>query len=420
MQKRIAIIGGGAAGMMVAATLLEDEHLTHRQIHLFEKNSKLGAKVIISGGGRCNVTTGFFKMNELLPKYPRGAEFLQPALEQFGPRAIRRWFEAHGVPLKEEEDKRIFPVSDDGKDIVRVFEELFARGGVQVHLKEGVKEITRQWTTFQIVTDQKTTEVDAVVLTTGGNAYAHTGSTGDGYARARTMGHTITPLGPSLNSFLTAEEWLHGCSGISFPDASLCAWGVHLISWTPIPQSRWPILLTHFGLSGPAVFAFSSHIPYEKVSKAEPYTVYLQPVATLDKERRNNLFTKRAVETPTKEIGSMLRAYMPKKFVDTLLGYHLFDPHMKVGNMTKKNRLFLSTLLWWYIILQLIQRRPGDEFVTAGGVSRDEIDPETGQSRLVPWLYFAGEILDVDGYTGGYNLTSSRAMGRLVGKHLWR
>lgn len=408
--KRIAIIGGWAAGMMVAATLLERQDLA-ADIHLFEKNSRLGAKVIISGGGRCNVTTGCFKMQDLLPKYPRWAAFLKPALEQFWPRAIRRWFESHGVSLKQEADGRIFPVSDNGKDIVGVFETLFANGRVQVHLKEGIETITytpaAQGPLFQLTTSQWIYEMDMVVLTTGGNAYAHTGSTGDGYARARGMGHTITPLGPSLNSFLTAETWLHGCSGSSFPDAQLN---------TSTMCTSWPVLLTHFGISWPAVFAFSAHIPYEQISKDQPYQVNLQLDASRGFDQRLQQFTERAVTTPKKELGNLLRQGLVKKVVDAILAHFGYDPHLPIGNLSKLQRGALARLFGDGIPLELIQRRPGDEFVTAGGVSLDEIDPQTGQSRKVPWLYFAGEILDVDGYTGGYNLTSSRAMGAAVGR----
>lgn len=406
---------------MVAATLLEREYLTpdpsptrrgELEIHLFEKNSRLWAKVIISGGGRCNVTTGFFKMQELLPKYPRGATFLKPALEQFWPRAIRRRFETHGVPLKQEEDGRIFPVSDDGKDIVAVFEQLFGQRGVQMHLKERVQTIARSAQWFQITTDKHAYTFDAVVVTTGGNAYAHTGSTGDGYAWARGLGHTITPLGPSLNSFLTNDQWLHACSGISFPDAQLTA------EKNSSVRVRWAVLLTHFGLSGPAVFAFSSHIPYEQVTKEQPYSIFFQPEASRGVPERTEQLTQRAIATPKKELGNLLRQWSVRKFVETILVQYGFDPHMHIGNISKQQRAQLATLLGKGIPLTLIQRRPGDEFVTAGGVSLEEVDPASWHSRLVPWLYFAGEILDVDGYTGGYNLTSSRAMGRLVGKSI--
>lgn len=409
---------------MVAASLLERDDID-AEMYLFEKNSRLWAKVIISGGGRCNVTTGFFKKKELLDKYPRGAVFLETALEKFWPRAIRRWFEAQGVPLKEEEDHRIFPVSDDGKDIVAVFEKLFRDDKrMHLHLKEWVLEITPPTSPpllirgehslstqcFIVTTEKGNYEFDAIVLTTGGNAYAHTGSSGDGYAWARNLGHSITRLWPSLNSFLTAETWLHSCSGNSFADAILkISHGIAV---------RWPILLTHFGISWPATFAFSSHIPYEQVSKEQPFSVLIQVDALYNNQQRQQRFVQRASENPKKELGTLLRDSLTKKFVEAFLLYYRVEPHTLIGNLRKDERLRLASLLGDGIPLSLIQRRPGDEFVTAGGVCLDEVDEKTGESKICPWLYFAGEILDVDGYTGGYNLTSSWALGRLVGKSI--
>lgn len=393
---------------MTAATLLERTDIHETQIHLFEKNSKLWAKVIISWWWRCNVTTGFFKMQELLPKYPRWADFLKPALEQFWPRAIKRWFEAHDVPLKQEDDGRIFPVSDNGKDIVWVFERLFWQWWIHVRAKESVlKIISHQKEWFQVHTSKGVEEFTTIVIATWWNAYAHTWSSGDAYARVRALWHTITPLWPSLNSFLTKEERLHQCSGISFPDAVLMQWAI---------QTRWPMLLTHFGLSWPAVFAFSAHIPYEQVTKENPYTLCWKPDATKDKHTWLTILTNYAQK---KEISSVFREYFPKKFVDAVLSAYGYDAHLMVGNCPKTMRVALATLFGEGIPLTLIQRRPWDEFVTAGGVCLDEVDHNTWQSRLVPWLYFAGEVLDIDGYTWGYNLTSSRAMGRLVWKKIW-
>lgn len=405
---KIAIIGWWAAGLMTAATLLERTDIGDMQIHLFEKNSKLWAKVIISGWWRCNVTTGFFKMQELLPKYPRWADFLKPALEQFWPRAIKRWFETHGVPLKQEADGRIFPVSDNGKDIVWVFEHLFVQWCIEIHYKESVQDITFDKNTwFFLQTTLARYEFDTVVIATWWNAYSHTWSSGDAYTRARTLWHTITPLWPSLNSFLTQDERLYSCSGISFPHSVLTQWMI---------QTRWPLLLTHFGISWPTVFAFSAHIPYVTITKEQPFTLYWQPDATKDKNSWLSIMTNYEQK---KEIGSVFRDYFPKKFVDAVFTHCWYDAHMFVGNCTKTMRLALATLFGDGIPLTLIQRRPWDEFVTAGGVALNEVDQNTWQSLLVPWLYFAGEVLDIDGYTWGYNLTSSRAMGRLVWKKIW-
>lgn len=417
-HKTIAVVWWWAAGMMVVATLLEKWY-SWENILLFEKNSRLWAKVIISGGWRCNVTTGNFKTKELLHYYPRGAIFLQYALKVCSPRAIRRWFEQQGVPLKEEQDKRIFPVSDDGKDIVGVFERIFAQEHVQVKLKESVVDIEKvseetQDVSFVLTTDATKYHVDAVVLTTWWHAYAHTWSTGDGYAFARALWHTITPLWPSLNSFKIADSRLSSCSGISFSDAILTT-NDHAGEKKEVV---WPVLITHFGLSGPAVFALSSHVPFVSLSPQAPLKVVMRIDATKSYEWWWNMLRDASSQSPKKEIGTILREYMPRKFVEVLLAELSIQVHSALSMFRKEDRKLLARTLWEGIVLHFVQRRPWDEFVTAWGVSLDEVDPKTWWSRVCSWLYFAWEILDIDGYTWGYNLTASWSMGRVVGEAL--
>ena len=223
MKNTVAIIGWWAAGMMVAATLAQRKIDNDRngQILLFEKNKSLGAKVIISGGGRCNLTTWYTKRSQLQSKYTRGWEFFETSLKKFTPRSVKKRFEEHWVPCKIEEDMRVFPVSNDGKDVVKMFEKLLGDWWVQIYYKEPILDILKSGEWFVLTSADGLYTVDKVVLTTGGNAFAHTGSTGDGYHFARSLGHTITPLWPSLNSFVTQQEWIHALSGLSFPDAAI-------------------------------------------------------------------------------------------------------------------------------------------------------------------------------------------------------
>ena len=202
---KVAIIGGGAAGLMAAAALTEMN--PSADIWLIEKNNGLGKKVIISGGGRCNVTTGIRDIRTVLTKYPRGTKFLSKAMYAFSPEAVYNWFEAHGVPMKIEEDLRAFPQSNNGEDVVRAFEDLFGDSSVRIMLKAQVTHVEKDSAGYKITfkDGQAPMIVDNVVLTTGGQAYRHTGSTGDGYAFAMELGHTITPLAPSLNAFTTKE-----------------------------------------------------------------------------------------------------------------------------------------------------------------------------------------------------------------------
>ena len=392
--------------MMAAAALIESN--AHCTIHLFEPNTSLGVKVVISGGGRCNVTTGIRKPHILKKKYTRGGDFLKAALSKFGPEAVYNWFEDRGVPLKTEDDLRVFPRSNDGKDVVAVFDRLFAQSTAQLHFKSRVKTITNHDDHFWIRTKDSKTPVDYVVIATGGNAYRKTGSTGDGYQFAEYFGHTITPLGPSLNSFLTKEDWSKLLSGIALPHAKIYFGNTNI---------EGPFLFTHFGISGPLTFAFSSHIAHTTITKENPYVIRLVLDATIQPHEWKT--TLGAVKTNgKKQIKTVLSTYFPQRLAQTLLELTNISPQTTLTAVSTEKRKQLLHLLTNGIQITLTARRAGDEFVTAGGVSTDEINPQTMESLLQPGLYFAGEVMDIDGVTGGFNLQSSWATGRLAGQSI--
>jgi len=409
---RIAIIGGGAAGLMAAATLLEEG--VHAEIHLFEKNKILGQKVIISGGGRCNVTTGIHDKQILRKKYTRGADFLVPAISAFSPKQVMSWFEGHGVPLKTEDDLRVFPKSDDGHDVVGAFERLFREGKLQMRLGEAVKAITPVNKGFSLETTAGAESFDIVVVTTGGNAYRHTGSTGDGYAFAKACGHTITPLGPSLNSFEIIESWPKTLSGLSLTKARLEA----IASDGQKKSATGPLLFTHFGVSGPVVFALSSHLAFTPVSARTPILVSLIPSADQTFESWDTWMKKTFHGGGSLLLRSALAEHLPRRLVEQLLILAKIDPDQTGASITKEKRRQLLHLLSGSLKLAFAARRPGDEFVTAGGVELAEVDPKTMQSLKTPGLFFAGEVLNIDGVTGGFNLQASWATGRLAGKSI--
>jgi predicted Rossmann fold flavoprotein len=404
----IAIIGGGAAGMMAAASARATN--PEAKILLLERNNGLGKKVIISGGGRCNVTTGIHDIDILLTKYPRGNPFLKTAFIQFPPNEVYRWFEEHGVPLKTQADNRVFPQSDDGHDIVRVFNEFFAEHAVDVRLNThvtGIEKIDGKFV-FLLRDHVSPLIVDRLILTTGGQAYRQTGSTGDGYAFAQSLGHTITPLAPSLNSFFTKETWPTLLSGVSFTNATITAHRSSVQSFTG------PFLFTHKGISGPAVFALSSLVAFETYGPQNPLNITINffPQKTHTQMLAD---LKRSMEThPKKTVLNILATFVPKSLTDIIATNLNINEQRRAAEIGKKDLALIATWLT-ALPLTVVGRGAGDEFVTAGGVPTEEVDPTTMQSLITPGLFFAGEILNVDGFTGGFNLQASWAAGRLAG-----
>lgn len=408
---RVGIIGAGAAGMMCAATLQEEN--PSAEIFLIERNDGLGKKVIISGGGRCNVTTGIHDVKTVLKKYPRGERFLTSAMYAFPPTAVYGWFESHGVPLKTQEDARVFPVSDDGKDIVRVFERLFEKSGVHVLLKTAVTAVEKSSDGFVISFKENKAPltVDVLVLTTGGQAYRQTGSQGDGYAFATALGHTITPLAPSLNAFFTKETWPARISGLSFAHATITA------KREKHPHFTGPFLFTHKGISGPAVFALSSLVAFEKYDKEQPLEITIDLFPDLSFDALKNSLDHLVAQNPKKLFENVLSIGIPSSLAEIALEEMHIDRTKHANEVAKKD---LNKLCGWMkaIPLSVIQRGAGDEFVTAGGVTLKEVSPQTMESLICPNLFFAGEILDVDGFTGGFNLQASWSTGHLAGTHI--
>ncbi len=406
---KIAIIGGGAAGMMVAATLLEKR--INAEIYLFESNNVLGKKVSISGGGRCNVTTGITDRNILLSKYTRGSKFLIPAFYEFPPEKVMSWFEAKGVSLKTEEDLRVFPKSNIGTDIIKVFEKIF-KNRISLHLNESVKTLTLlPEGRFYLETKDKFYNFNLAIITSGGNAYRHTGSKGDGYSFARACNHTVTKLGPSLNSFEVKEKWCKELAGISLPDAKL----EYIKKDKSKISVNGPFLFTHFGISGPVTFALSSHLAFEEISKDNSKEILFIPTQNSNFDFWNKELLDTFSKSPKKQVKHIISNYLPKRLVSEILNLCKVNADKKSSEVSKEERKKIARAFSGELKLTLISRMKGDEFVTAGGVNLSEINKNTMESKITKNLYFAGEVLDVDGLTGGFNLQSAWATGRLAG-----
>ena len=412
---KVAIVGGGAAGMMAAYSVAKNN--SGAEVHLFEKNKNLGAKVIISGGGRCNLTTGILDVVQVLKNYPRGSRFLKPAIFSFPPADVREFFEELGVPTKCEDDNRVFPVSNNGYDVVAAFERFFDKSNVNVHLNTQIAEVcvnkkNEQESEFELKIKSSTTSefFDKLILTTGGQAYRHTGSSGDGYAFAEACGHSVTDLGPSLNSFILNDSRLSELSGVSLKRVALKARDAK----NKKHECSGPVLITHKGLTGPVVFAMSAQLSFTEFSSDSPRTLFVDLLPDFSINELFNRFDNYFALNPKKFFKHFLFDFLPKSLVDYLASNIDINIDAPCDSLSKKTvHKFLEYTK--NVELKLIGRGKGDEFVTAGGVLRSEIDSKSMQSKIVPGLYFAGEIIDVDGITGGFNLQASWATGMLAG-----
>ncbi len=435
---RVGIVGGGAAGLMAAATILETA--PQAELFLIERNEGLGKKVIISGGGRCNVTTGIQDVRTVLTKYPRGGKFLSKAMYHFPPGEVYAWFESHGVPLKVENDLRVFPESNNGRDIVGVFENVFATSNVHVLLNHAVETIQKVGDVFELqFRNGDKLEVDVVVLTTGGQAYRQTGSVGDGYAFASSLGHTITKLAPSLNAFYTRELWTAVISGLSFQKAEIRA-RAHNPSKSPLLRGETsdgrtpsrsttgeragvgysftgPFIFTHKGVSGPAVFALSAQVAFEEYDPKTPLSIEIDLFPDESTEEVAQRIEKLISTVGKKSFLNVVAMVVPKSLAEIVLFELNINGSLHSAEIGKKD--VLRCVAWFKgIPLTVVGRGSGDEFVTAGGVELSEVDPKTMESTICPGLYFGGEVLDIDGYTGGFNLQASWATGRLAGESI--
>ncbi|MDP2642980.1 MAG: NAD(P)/FAD-dependent oxidoreductase [Candidatus Peregrinibacteria bacterium] len=406
---KIGIIGAGAAGMMAAATIAENSQ-GNADVFLIEKNDGIGKKVEITGGGRCNVTTGLRDIKEVLKKYPRGSNFLKFAMHNFSPEDVFKWVSAHGVPLKTEEDMRVFPKSNNGKDITKLFNNIFEEKKVNVLLKHNVAEVgIRNEKFYTKLLDGQNIVFDFLLLTTGGNAYSHTGSTGDGYNFAKAFGHKITQLSPSLHAFTFAEKYVKDLAGISFTNANL------KIKGEKTYEFNGPFLFTHKGITGPGVFALSAMAAHEKFNDGKTFFF----IDFFPDKKYEDVFegiNHDVLENPKKEFINVFKNFVPKALAEMMCA--LAEVGKKKCSEISKKDLNKLTELLKNMKFNISGKTPSEEFVTAGGIDLRDINSKTMESKICPNLYFAGEILDIDGFTGGFNLQSAWSTGKLAGESI--
>ena len=383
------VIGGGPAGMFAAITAAEQG----KKVLLLEKNHRLGKKLLITGKGRCNVTnhcTG----QEVLQNTPRNGRFLFSAMAAFPPEKTDAFFESHGCPLKVERGNRVFPVSDHSQSVLDCLQNELRRLHVTVSEERVTEILTAEGRVTGVRTDRGSHEAGWVILATGGVSYPATGSTGDGYRMAEALGHTIVPQEGSLVP-LEAEEDCKQMQGLSLRNV-----GVKLLGakGKVLYQDFGELLFTHFGVSGPTVLSASCHM------KGEGCRLLLDLKPALDEAKLDARILRDLEMYQNRAMENALTDLLPRSMIPVVLRRLEIAPDMQANSLTKQKRRALVELLKAFPVEILGKRPVSEAIITSGGVKVSEINPKTMESKLVPGLYFAGEIIDCDAYTGGFNL----------------
>lgn len=393
-SKRVAVIGGGAAGMMAAIFAAQ----SGADVVLFEKNDRLGKKLRITGKGRCNVTNEC-GINEFMQNVPTNPRFLYAALSRFEPADTMEFFEDCGVKLKVERGRRVFPVSDKAQDIVGALLNKCRESGVNI-INRKIKSLKMEDGSISGVFDgQLTHECDAVIVCTGGKSYPQTGSDGDGYAFARAAGHTVTLLSPSLVPIVADTNVCARMQGLSLKNVSLKI--VNTQNGKTVFEDFGEMMFTHFGITGPLVLSASAHISDIERGK---YTALVDMKPALDEQTLDARLLSDFSKYQNKDFINALGGLLPLKAIVPVIEKSGIDERKKVNSITREERKNLINAIKAFDI-PLARFRPIDEaIITKGGVAVNEITPKTMESKLVSGLYFAGEVLDLDAYTGGFNL----------------
>ena len=409
-MKKTVIIGGGAAGLMAACAAAEK--YGGRAVTVIEKNRRPGRKLMITGKGRCNVTNNCDR-DTLISNVPANGRFLFSAFSDFGTADTMEFFEKRGVPLKTERGNRVFPVSDKASDIVDALVNTVIKSGVKILTAEAEEILTENFSVTGVRTRYgEILEADSVILATGGMSYPVTGSTGDGYEMAGRLGHTVTPLKASLVPLNVKQGFCSRLSGLSLKNVTLTVYESGRKK--PVFSELGEMLFTHFGISGPLVLSASAHM--RKMGSAE-YVAYIDLKPALDEQKLDSRILRDFEEEKNRNFGNSLDKLLPKSIIPVIISLSGIAPDTKVNQISREQRARLCGVLK-ALRLDITGFRPIEEaIITGGGISVKEINPSTMESKLVSGLFFAGEIIDADAYTGGFNLQIAFSTGHLAGKN---
>ena len=410
-MKRVVVIGGGAAGLMTAVIAGREG----AKVTLLEKMNYVGKKMGITGKGRCNITNAC-DMSDFIKNTPGNGKFLYGAYERFTNEDLLQLLHDAGLETKVERGGRVFPASDSALDVRNTFMKLMKHYGVDVHLEEPVKKLlVDDGVVTGVVTDKETYHADAVVIATGGKSYPATGSTGDGYMLAAQVGHKITDIRPSLVPIVTEESWVKDLMGLSLRNVELSVVAKNKVQAKMFGE----MMFTHFGITGPIVLSLS-HTVGKLMRKKNIGTIgldiNLKPALspeTLDKRLQKDfdLYSKKQLINGMKDL-------LPSRLIPLIIELAGIDPQKQINQISKEERQQIGYMLQ-HMPLTVKGLRPVEEaIVTAGGISLKEFNPKTMESKLVKGLYGAGEVLDIDAFTGGYNLQAAFSTGYVAAMHI--
>lgn len=408
MTTDVIVIGGGPAGLMAAGKAAS----RGLSVLVLERNPRPARKLMITGKGRCNVTNACTLVNELMDAIPGNARFLYGAFSRFMPYDTMDLFEEMGVPLKIERGNRVFPESDKAVDIVDAIVAYAKNNGAKIMTGERVSSLLtdENGITGVVCESGNTFNAKNVIIATGGKSYPLTGSTGDGYTLSQSVGHTVTPPVPSLVPLETEEPWVKRLQGLSLKNVSISIRDTD--TYKEVYTDFGEMLFTHFGVSGPMILSASAHLRDITPGKYE-LSIDLKPA--LSEEKLDERVIKDFAKYSNKALGNALQELLPRKLIPVIVSLSGIEPDLRANKITRDMRKDLVWLLK-NLTCTIKCTRPIDEaIITAGGIKTNEIDPKTMQSKKIRGLYFAGEVIDVDAYTGGYNLQIAFSTGALAG-----
>lgn len=410
-MSHVIVVGGGAAGMFAAIAAAKNGH----QVTLYEKNEKLGKKIFITGKGRCNITNAA-DMEELFDAVVTNSKFLYSSFYGYTNQNVIDFFEDAGVPVKIERGNRVFPISDHSSDVIRALEREIKKVGVKVCLNTEVKSVEAEKGKFNkvVLKDTTTQTADACIVATGGLSYRSTGSTGDGFRFAENVGHKVTQCFPSLVPMETKEPWICELQGLSLRNVEAKI----LDGKKELYKDFGEMLFTHFGVSGPLIISASSYVGkkfMDKNGQKKELTLEIDLKPALTEEQLDQRVLRDFEENHNRQFKNAITKLFPTKLIPVMLELGGIDPEKKVNSIEKEERKqFVHLIKHFRMTLTGLRDYP-EAIITKGGVNVKEIDPGTMESKLVKGLYFAGEVLDLDALTGGFNLQIAWSTGYAAG-----